>query len=484
MLGVLTLVLPLGAGAVAAAVPWRAWVGWLSALSAGGVLALGVALSVATRSGEAVTALAGTLRVDGLSAFMVVVVGAVALLATLQTPRLMGREVAEGTTSPRRASWYVALMQTFITCMLLAVLAANLGVLWVAIEATTVATVFLVSHRRTKQAYEASWKYVTICSVGIALAFLGTVLLYYAALHAGVSGGAALDWTTLMRAAPHLNHGVVRLAMALLLLGYGTKVGLVPMHSWLADAHGQAPAPVSALMSGVLLSVAFYALLRCRAIADATLGVAFPRTLFLVVGLASLVVVALLLIAQRDYKRMLAYSSIEHMGLMALGAAVGSPLAIAAVLLHMLGHGLTKSVLFLSAGEIGHVDGTTEIAGVTALVARRPALGGLFGCGLVALLGLPPFSLFVSEFTMARAEVDVGLWWVVALSLVCLGVIFASISNHARHLLLGDGRRAATPAPKGLTTPLVGALVACALIGVSAWPLQTLLYAAARAVSR
>lgn len=481
---VVALVLPLVVGAVASLVPWRAWLGWSSAVASFGVLATGAALCVATRSGGAVTALGGTLRADGLSSFMVVVVGAVALLATLQTPRLMGREVAEGLTSPRRAAWYVALMQAFVTCMLVAILAANLGVLWVAIEATTVATVFLVSHRRTKEAYEASWKYVTICSVGIALAFLGTVLLYYAALHAGAHGGSTLDWTTLMRVAPRFNHGVVRLAMALLLLGYGTKVGLAPMHSWLADAHGQAPAPVSALMSGVLLSVAFYALLRCRAIAAAALGPTFPRALFLVVGLLSLVVVASLLIAQRDYKRLLAYSSVEHMGLMALGAAVGSPLALAAVLLHMLGHGLTKSVLFLSAGEIGHAEGTTEISRVRALLRRRPALGGVFGCGVVALLGLPPFSLFISEFTMARAEVDVGLWWVVALSLVCLGVIFASIAHHASGLLLGDGRRDAAAVPRSVTTPLVGALLTCAVIGVSAWPLQSLLFAAARVVAR
>ncbi|MGA7835320.1 MAG: proton-conducting transporter membrane subunit [Acidimicrobiales bacterium] len=485
MLILATLAVPLLAGLFALVVSWRAAVGWLSAGSAIAVLALGIGLCVETESHHAVNALGGTLRADSLSSFMVIVIGAVASLATLQTPRVMERQIGEGTTSRRHASSYVVLMQVFITCMLLAVLTANLGVLWVAIEATTIATTFLVSHHRTKKAFEASWKYVILCSVGIALAFLGTVLIYFAALHAGtrLSGTASLNWTSLMAIAPHLNHGVVRLALALLVLGYGTKVGFAPTHSWLADAHSQAPAPVSALMSGVLLTVAFYALLRFKAIADIALGPTFPRALFLVVGLLSLVLATGMLIAQRDLKRMLAYSSIEHMGLLALGAAAGSPLAIAAVLLHMLGHGLTKSTLFISSGEIAHTEGTTEMAKLRGLLARRPLLGGVFGVGLIALLGFPPFSLFISEFTMARAEVNVGLWWVVAASLVCLGAIFASITNHARRVLFGAGASSSVAA-RSLAIPLVSALVVCAVLGVSAWPLLGFLHAAAHVVAR
>jgi hydrogenase-4 component F len=330
---------------------------------------------------------------------------------------------------------------------------------------------------------------VVLCSVGIALAFLGTVLVYFAAIHTGGVAAkhsvATLDWTSLMAVSHQLNPGVMRLAMTLLVLGYGTKVGLAPMHSWLPDAHSQAPAPVSALMSGVLLTVAFYALLRFKAVADAALGPAFPRTLFIVVGLGSLVVAAMLLIAQRDYKRMLAYSSVEHMGLLALGAAAGSPLAIAAVLLHILGHGITKSVLFLSSGEIHHAEGTTEIEKVTALLEKRPVLGGIFGFGLLALLGFPPFSLFVSELNMARAEVDVGLWWVVAISFACLSVIFAAFFAHGRQMLLGGSTPTARTevTSRSVAIPLVGALVICAAIGVSAWPLQSLLHGAAHVVS-
>ena len=413
MLIIAILAIPSAMAVVASCVSWRPWVGWASAGSSGIFLGLGIWLSVETLSG-AQWALHHSFRADSLSAFMVVVIGTVSLLATIFTPRTMRQELDSRITTPRYARHYVVLMQVFITCMLAAVLTANLGVLWVSIEATTIATTFLVSHRRTDGAFEASWKYVILCSVGIALAFLGTVLIYYAQLHTGTSShSSSLDWTSVMSVAHHLDPNVTRLAFALLVVGYGTKVGLVPMHSWLPDAHSQAPAPVSALMSGVLLTVAFYGLLRFRAVAVAALGPSFPRALLLVVGIASLVLATLLLIAQRDLKRMLAYSSIEHMGLLAIGAAVGTPLAIAAVLLHILGHGLTKSVLFLSSGEIYHLEGTTEMSKISGLLARRPVLAGIFGFALFSLVALPPFSLFISELTMARAEVDAGLWWAV-----------------------------------------------------------------------
>jgi hydrogenase-4 component F len=284
----------------------------------------------------------------------------------------------------------------------------------------------------------------------------------------------------------HLDPGVMRLALGLLVLGYGTKVGLAPMHSWLPDAHSQAPAPVSALMSGVLLTVAFYALLRFKAICDGALGTAFPRALFVTVGLLSLIIAASLLLSQHDYKRMLAYHSVEHMGLIALGTAAGTPLAIAAVLLHILGHGLAKAVLFLASGEILLVEGSTEIDQVRALLARRPALGGIFAFGLVALLGLPPFSLFVSELNMLRAEVTVGLGWAAAISLICMAVIFGAVMSHGRHMLFGargEGEPVRTTPPI-ITVPLIAGLVGCAALGVLAWPLDSLLRAAAMVVVR
>ena len=480
MLAIVTLFIPLVAGGASAAVTWRRWVGWICTGALACVLTGGVVLATQVVGKPAITAWDGVLRVDALSAFMVIVIGAIGLLATWQSVRYLDAEITSGHCSRRHATLYAVLVQGFISAMLLAVLAGNVGVIWVAVEATTIITTFLVGHRQSRGALEASWKYIIICSVGIALAFLGTVLVYLAALHAGPGTHATLDWTSLMSVSHHLNPGVMRLAMALLVLGYGTKVGLAPMHSWLPDAHSPA------LMSGVLLTVAFYALLRFKAIADGALGVAFPRALFVTVGLLSLVIAASLLVSQHDYKRMLAYHSVEHMGLIALGAAAGTPLAIAAVLLHILGHGLAKGVLFLASGEILLVEGTTDIDQIKALLARRPALGGIFAFGLVALLGLPPFSLFVSELNMARAEVQVGLGWVAAISLVCMAVIFGAVMSHGRHMLFG-ARADAEPVhrtPSIVSVPLIGALVGCAALGVLAWPLDSLLRAAALVVAR
>jgi hydrogenase-4 component F len=256
------------------------------------------------------------------------------------------------------------------------------------------------------------------------------------------------------------------------------------------------------LMSGVLLSVAFYAVLRYKVVVDRALGPGFMRGLLVAAGLLSLGVAASLLVAQRDYKRMLAYSSIEHMGLIALGAAAGNPLAMASVLLHILGHGLAKSVSFLGSGEILLSEGTTEIAGVRGLLASRPLIGGSFGLGLLALLGLPPFSLFASEVGIARAGLQVGLGWAIAVALILLLVIFAAIFSHGQQMLLGEygshagagaGTRGETVAgsPTGAgadsllsAAPLVGGLVLAAVLGVSIWPIERLLYAAATIVGR
>jgi hydrogenase-4 component F len=427
------------------------------------------------------------LRADALSVFMLIVIGAVGLLATAATPAYLRGEITAGRATARTAARHSVLVGLFLAAMALAVLAANLGVLWVAIEATTIVTAFLVGQRRSKAAVEAAWKYVVICSTGIALALLGILLLNYAASHTSPAPG--LDWARLAAAAPHLDPGVTRIAVALLILGFGTKAGLAPLHAWLPDAHSQAPAPVSALMSGVLLSVAFSAILRVQVIADAALGIGFARALLAVLAVASLALAASLLIRQADYKRMLAYSSIEHMGLLALGAAAGGPLALAAVLLHILGHGLAKGVLFLGAGRILHTTRTSHIAGVTGLAGRVPLLAGCVGFGVLALIGLPPFSIFASELGIARAGFATGLGWVTAAALLLVLVIAAVLIGHTSRMLLGappEGPGAATAAtrlPVGVAVPLVTGLLASVVIGVWAGPLSTLLRLAAQTLT-
>ncbi|MGW4958299.1 proton-conducting transporter transmembrane domain-containing protein [Nonomuraea sp. NPDC004186] len=472
LLVIAPVAVPVAAACAYAVLGWNRTTAWLGALSAAGLLACAIALAAAGRR----DALSGLLLSDALSAFILLVIGAVALLAMAASPAYLAAEHAAGHTGPRAMRRYGILTQSFIAAMALAVLASSLGLLWVAIEATTILTAFLVGHRRTRQATEAAWKYVVICSVGIALALLGIVMVHYAGTHAGV---ASLDWAVLAEHAGRLDPGVMRIAVMLLVLGFGTKAGLAPMHAWLPDAHSQAPAPVSALMSGVLLSVAFYAILRVKVIADVALGAGFTRALLVIVALASLAVAASLLLGQRDYKRLLAYSSIEHMGLLALGAAIGNTLALVAVLLHILGHGLGKSVLFLSAGQLHQALGSSRIHAVRGLIARAPILAGAFALGLLALLGLPPFSLFASELGIARAGFAAGLGWAIAAALVLMLVIVAAIGRHSRRMLLGGGAGEAIALPRSVAAPLVAGLAACAVLGITLGPLHSLLQAAA-----
>jgi hydrogenase-4 component F len=477
------VIVPLVGAAVYLLGGWRPVTRWVSAASAALTLAAAsVTAATVSASGPRI-ALAGLIRGDALSAFMLIVIGAVALLATAATPAYLSGEIDAGRATVRTAARHSVLVQVFLAAMALAVLAANLGVLWVAVEATTIVTAFLVGQRRTRTAIEAAWKYVVICSTGIALALLGTFLLNFAAQHA--PGAPGLDLAALAQAAHGLDPGVTRIAVVLLVVGFGAKAGLAPLHAWLPDAHSQAPAPVSALMSGVLLSVAFYAILRVKVIADAALGAGFARSVLIVMALASLVVAASLLLAQRDYKRMLAYSSIEHLGLVALGAAVGSPLALAAALLHVLGHGLAKGVLFLGAGRMLQTTGTSSIDGVRGLAARQPTLAGCFGFGVLALIGLPPFSVFASEFGIARSGFEAGLGWVTAAALILVLVIAAALIGHTSRMLLGtppDGPGAATavrPLPITVAITLVGGLVAAAALGITTGPLRSLLRLAA-----
>ncbi|MCA1217767.1 proton-conducting transporter transmembrane domain-containing protein [Streptomyces sp. 8L] len=458
--------------------------GWAGLASPLTVLACGVLLAARPGHG-AVTAYGHLLRADALSVWMLLVIGAVATLACAASPPHLAAERAAGRAEDGDVRRYWQLVHLFLAAMSAAVLAENLGVLWVAVEATTVITAFLVGHRRTRASVEAAWKYVVICSAGIALALLGTVLIYYAARQAGLSESAALDWPALAAHARGLDPGVTRLGIGLVLLGFGTKAGLVPLHAWLPDAHSQAPAPVSALMSGVLLSVAFSAVLRYKVIADAALGTGFVRVVLGGTALLTLALAAGLLQAQRNYKRMLAYSSMEHMSLIALGTAVGSPLAITAVLLHMAGHGLAKSVAFCSAGHVLQLRGTTRIAQVRALLARAPVPGAALGIAVLALLGMPPFSLFASELGIVRAGFAAGMAWPTALALLLVLVAFAALALRTGRMVLGalpEGPGTpAIPARVGAAAaaPLVCGLAAAAALGVTTGPLTGLLHHAA-----
>ncbi len=467
---------PAAAALFAALSPRRATSALLTTLAAVTIATCGAILA-ARVGGGAVSGLGHLLRADALSATMLLVIGAVGTLCAWAGSAYLTGALAAGKTTPRRARLYSILVPAFLSAMALAVSTGNIGVMWAAVEATTVVTAFLVGHRGSRAAVEAAWKYVVLCSVGIALALLGTVLLYFAARHAGVPAGQALDIDSLLAHAGALDPAVTRLAAGLLLLGYGTKAGLVPFHTWLADAHSQAPAPVSGLMSGVLLAVGFAALLRVKPVIDQAIGANFLRTGLLIVGLATIAVAALMLLVQTDFKRMLAYSSMENMGLVAVAAAVGTRLAIAALLLHVLAHGVGKSVLFLAAGQLQTAHDSTEIAAVRGVLARSRLLATALGVGLAAIVAFPPFALFASEITIARSLAEVGLGWVLAVVGVLVVIAFAALVQRGTRMMFGTAapESPAIAVPRGVAFPLVIGIAGCLLLGVAAAPLTGLL---------
>jgi len=436
------------------------------------VLLSGILLVTAVLADQVPTSAGGVLRADALSAYMLTVVGAVGLVSTWGG--LRGRATARVADPGRFAGAFDALVAVFLAAMSLAVLADNIGLMWAAVEATTIATAFLVGHHRTRTSLEAAWKYVVLGSVGVAIALLGIVLIYAASRG---TDDPTLSWLLLSRPNLPLDPALVRAGGALAVLGFATKAGLAPMHSWLPDAHSQAPAPVSGLMSGVLLSVALYAILRIQSITDAVIGPEFLRSMLSVGGLLSLFVAAALLIRQRDYKRMLAYSSIEHMGMMALGAAIGAA-ALPAVLLYMLGHGLAKATLFVVSGRILAVEGTPAIKDVRALLVRRPGLAVPWLIAMAALVGFPPFSIFFSEVGIIMAGWSAGLGAVFAAALLLLLVIFAGLVRLTVAMTMGapdDPAIKPDHSAHGPRLPLVLALATTATVAFVAEPVGALL---------
>lgn len=477
---VLPLLAPVLAALCSVALGWRRLSAALTVMSALTILGCGVALAVRVGDGAHLV-LNGLLRADALSATMLIVIGVVGSLATWASVGYIDAELAGGHTDERGARLYAVLTPAFLAAMALAVSANNIGVVWIAVEATTVVTAFLVGHRRSRAALEATWKYVMVCSVGITIAFLGTVLLHFAALHAGAGAEDALDLDVLLAHAGGLDPAVTRLAGALLLIGYGAKMGLAPFHTWLADAHSQAPAPVSALMSGVLLSVAFSVLIRIKPIIDAAVGPAFLRTALLAAGLVTLLIAALLLTVTSDLKRMLAYSSMETMGLIAVAAAAGTQLAITALLLHVLAHGVGKTVLFLAGGQLQAAHGSTAIGEITAVFGRSRLVGGAFAAGMVVLLGLPPFAMFASEVSIAIALADARLAWALGLALAALVVAFAALLRNSGRMLLGtpDAGSPVIRVPVTVAGALVAGVLLSLVLGVTAGPLTDLFAGAA-----
>ncbi len=374
--------------------------------------------------------------VDYLNISLVVLTTLVSTTTAVFSRRYMRVEREHGRVGHWRMRFYHAMFQLFIFAMLIALVTNNFGVLWISMELATLATVLLVSLYRTPTAIEAAWKYFILCGVGIAQALFGTVLLYFAAERVLGAGGNALLWTNLSRVCAQLDPTVMRLAFVFLMVGYGTKAGLVPLHNWLPDAHSEGPTPVSAVLSGLLLNIALYALIRCKALVDGSLGSGFAGNIMMGFGLFSLLTAAFSMLRQKDIKRLFAYSSIEHMGIATFAFGLGGPIATFGGVLHMIVHSLAKSATFFSVGHAAQMHGTQEMAHIRGLIRGNPAVGWGMFLGVMALAGMPPFGIFTSEFLILTATMK-DAPYLAPLLLLGLTVAFAALFRKVQPMVAG-----------------------------------------------
>jgi hydrogenase-4 component F len=376
--------------------------------------------------------------VDPFNVFLVTLTAFVGLTTSLFSRPYMRVEMEHGRISIGRLRLYHSMYQLFMATMLIALTTNNMGLLWVAMEAATLSTVLLVTLYRTAASLEAGWKYFILCGVGIAQALFGTILLYIASEKVlGAEGVSALLWTHLDVVKEQLEPSVLSLAFVFLLVGYGTKVGLAPLHNWLPDAHAEGPTPISAVLSGLLLNVAIYAVVRCKVLVEGSLQSPLPSRMLMGFGLISVVLAAFFLWRQRDIKRLFAYSSIEHMGIITFAFGMGGPVANFAALLHMTVHSLTKSAIFFAVGHAAQKAGSQLIVDIRGLITLSPTIGWGLMMGTLAILGMPPFGVFASEFlilTTAMREQP----WATPILLMALGVAFAAIFGRVQPMVFGE----------------------------------------------
>jgi hydrogenase-4 component F len=377
--------------------------------------------------------------IDPLNVFLVTLTTFVGLTTAIFSRPYMRVEQDRGKMTPPRMRLYHGMYQLFSFTMLLALTTNNLGILWVAMEAATLTTVLLVSVYRTAASLEAAWKYFILCGVGLAQALFGTVLLYMAAEKVLGPHGATLLWTGLDAIKTQLDPAIVTLAFAFLFIGYGAKVGMVPLHSWLPDAHAEGPTPVSAVLSGLLLNVAMYAVLRVKVLTDGALQAPLAGQLMMGFGLLSVVVAAFFISRQKDVKRMFSYSSIEHMGLITFAFGMGGPIANFAGLLHMTVHSLVKSAIFYAVGHATQKAGSQIMSEIRGLIKVNPTVGWGLMLGTMAILGMPPFGVFASEFLILTTAMREQAWATPFLFLA-LGVAFASMLFRVLPMVFGETR--------------------------------------------
>jgi hydrogenase-4 component F len=463
-LGLLLAIPALSAGVLALVPGYRLSAG-LNMLASVASLAVAISLVFVRPAGGVY------LRVDDLSVVFIVLSAFVGFTTSVFSATYIAHEVEIGRLTPARLRFYHAMYQVLMFAMTLALIANNIGLMWVAVELATLTTVLMVAIYRTHEAIEAAWKYFILGSVGIALALFGTILVYVAARPVVGEGQAGMVWTTLLANAGAFDPALLNLAFVFLMLGYGTKVGLAPLHAWLPDAHAEGPTPISAVLSGLLLNVALYAVLRFKMLLAANPKAIAPGPLMVTLGLVSLIFAAFMLYRRRDIKRMFAYSSIEHMGIIAFAFGMGGPLANFAGLLHMTMHSLTKSAIFFNVGHIAQVKGTQQIADIRGLTVTHPVLGWTLVAAVMAICGLPPFGIFTSEFlvvssTFARTP------------LLAIPLVFGLILGFGALLMKLQGMAFGEPSPGAAPSrasylPMFGHLALVLAAGVFFPPLIT-----------
>jgi hydrogenase-4 component F len=411
--------------------------GYAAVAGAVGSLTLAIVIAARVVTHGAYSGLAGFVYVDGLAAFFAVTIAVVVLLASLGSAAYLRTEETNETLSRLQVRLYFVFFGVFAALMLASVGTGNLGMLFVLIEGGTLASAALVGLEAKAHSLEAAWKYIIISSLGVTIALVGTLFLFYAGTRLALTSNLRLTWPYLYQHAGELAHPSVRLAFLLAVVGYGTKVGLAPMHTWLPDAHAEAPSPASAMLSAALLNTGMYAIIRFLAIARVNLGPTYPQTVMLVFGFASVLVGVLFMVRRGNFKRLFAYSSIEHMGIIAIALGFGGVLGMYGALLHTLNHSLGKAVLFLGSGDLVLGYRTREAARVRGVLSTLPFTGTALLLASLAVLGSPPFGLFVSELTILRAGFGRG-WLLPVLLLVLLAVGFVAFARTTTGMVLGE----------------------------------------------
>ena len=392
--------------------------------------------------------------VDPFNVYLIMLTAFVGLTTSIFSSPYMAHEKELGKLNDARLKLYYSMYQGFMLAMYLVLTTNNIGVMWVAMEGATLATVLLVSLYRTPESIEAAWKYFILCGVGIAQALFGTILLYYAAVQIGDLGDSALLWSVLFENADKLNPEILEIAFVFLLIGYGTKIGLVPLHNWLPDAHSEGPTPMSAILSGLLLNDALYAVVRNKMLVDGATHSLIAGYLMMGFGLLSFLVAALFLHRQKDIKRLFSYSSIEHMGLMTFAFGIGGPMATFAALLHMTVHSLTKSAIFVTVGHAAQVAGTQNMSKIRGLIKTQPRIGWGLLIGTVAIAGFPPFGVFTSEFLVLLATMH-SYPWLTPLLLLGIGIAFAGLFRHIQPMVYGDRPEGQMPVKANLLPVMI-----------------------------